>query len=690
MGIVTFLRPQGTSSRVWAFGNNATCRFAAFVIQASTAGIWYQGMLSIYFLLTTRYGMKNAIITKRIEPLMHLLALGYPIASATTGLAKGITGEIAGGASCHVSLYDNSDVSKSWELQEKSVERAAFMFIFAGIPMIGVALCLVCTQLSIYFFVRHHTRKHRSNESGSSASNDVNVPSTKSATSNGDASFGSSGRSIPPMDLSQGSSSIPTNDAQALGLQSSSKRNEKQTQRLQLVCSQALLFVMSFVMCNGWNVIIIQMQSSARTRAEEMEMVAKYYLVFVIQAILLPRPKYLMLRLEFPDERRLWTARRMFLGDKLLPTAGSVRRLGTHVDIAANRQNESDGDAPVGDKLASKSFQHRMVSSLTACDGDFDDGVDGLGEDERWHNVSTNANQGTQANITPRANHRSTSLEAISELSESYFELTPYQANGSYLSAASIPSSTPKEPSESRWRGTGSTPLRSPFCGSSGSIKSDASDLPIQVPTRRKSGSSSSRSSGSRKPDSDDVFIRVPRRRESGSSSSRSNGSRNSDKSDLPIRAPRRRESGSSSSRSNGSRKSDKSDLPIQAPKRRESGSSSSRRSGTRKSGTPDLPIQVPSRRESPISAPRQRDFVPRQRESPISVPKPTWQAPIDSPTRSCNSASDYSPVQERTVSGGKQAFDLPLALPSRFVSLSPSEIEDDRGIIFLREKGIE
>jgi hypothetical protein len=126
-----------------------------------------------------------------------------------------------------------------------------------------------------------------------------------------------------------------------------------------------------------------------------------------------------MLRREFPNESRLWAVKRIFLGDKLPPTdAADRKRLGTHVEIAPNRQDKpetSDADVPVGDTEISKSAESRLpqkgLSTLTASDVEVDDDSAGdeLGRDE--------LNEGSPAYLASGANRLST-LEEIIEVSE--------------------------------------------------------------------------------------------------------------------------------------------------------------------------------------------------------------------------------------------------------------------------------
>lgn len=86
LGLNIFLLPRETSQRIWVMGNHATCSAMGFFIQISYSALLYNAMLSFYFLLTARFGLKNDQISRRIEPIMHAICLGYPTITAWTGL----------------------------------------------------------------------------------------------------------------------------------------------------------------------------------------------------------------------------------------------------------------------------------------------------------------------------------------------------------------------------------------------------------------------------------------------------------------------------------------------------------------------------------------------------------------------------------------------------------------------------
>lgn len=101
IALAGFLRPQG-SIRAWAFGNDATCTATGFLIQFSWSGMIYYNMLSLYFLLSTRFGMKNTTIARRIEPIMHIISTGYPFITGVVGVLLDMYSETSVSFGCWV------------------------------------------------------------------------------------------------------------------------------------------------------------------------------------------------------------------------------------------------------------------------------------------------------------------------------------------------------------------------------------------------------------------------------------------------------------------------------------------------------------------------------------------------------------------------------------------------------------
>ena len=68
-----FLLPRETSQRVWADGDDSSCQKLGFLVQISCLwAIWYNAVLSFYYLLTVRFQVKRKVFCQKYEPWMHL------------------------------------------------------------------------------------------------------------------------------------------------------------------------------------------------------------------------------------------------------------------------------------------------------------------------------------------------------------------------------------------------------------------------------------------------------------------------------------------------------------------------------------------------------------------------------------------------------------------------------------------
>ena len=79
--------PQETECAI-GMGNLSTCNAQGFLIQLGFAGPAYNAMLSIYYLLTIRYGITQTIIAEKYEVLMHVFALVPTLTTAIIGVVK--------------------------------------------------------------------------------------------------------------------------------------------------------------------------------------------------------------------------------------------------------------------------------------------------------------------------------------------------------------------------------------------------------------------------------------------------------------------------------------------------------------------------------------------------------------------------------------------------------------------------
>lgn len=93
LALAPFLYPKETSLKAWVIGNDTSCSAIGFFQQLLYAVIMYYGSLSIYFVLTARFGFSNKEIAHRVEPFMHVICFGYPLVTAFAGLFLGAYAE---------------------------------------------------------------------------------------------------------------------------------------------------------------------------------------------------------------------------------------------------------------------------------------------------------------------------------------------------------------------------------------------------------------------------------------------------------------------------------------------------------------------------------------------------------------------------------------------------------------------
>jgi hypothetical protein len=150
--------PSGTKGIWGAFGNVSTCQIQGFFMQMGVTGSFYNGALSLYFLLTLRYGLSNADIAKKYELWCHLVAILWPLVTGLVSasmqwyrvnaigcfLGPGPTG-------CHL---DDTDFECTTNLHA-----TLFAWIFVGIPLVLINLFIAFAMIQIYRTVREITRK---------------------------------------------------------------------------------------------------------------------------------------------------------------------------------------------------------------------------------------------------------------------------------------------------------------------------------------------------------------------------------------------------------------------------------------------------------------------------------------------------------------------------------------------------
>jgi hypothetical protein len=158
-----FWLPADTSQRVWASGSDASCSVLGFLTQFSFSAMWYNGMLSAYFLLTVRLGVRTSKFATSYEPILHAVSLGFNLCTASIGLIFGFYSENELGPGCWIAEFPkgcevNGGCMGNW-----------IGWIFGGLPILFIFLVNIFCNGVIYRYVRATiTRTSRASMHGSS------------------------------------------------------------------------------------------------------------------------------------------------------------------------------------------------------------------------------------------------------------------------------------------------------------------------------------------------------------------------------------------------------------------------------------------------------------------------------------------------------------------------------------------
>ena len=290
-----FLLPQQTSHRVWAVGNDMSCTMLGFFTQFSFSAIWYNCMLSFYYLLTVRFGIRRQTFADRIEPWMHFATLLFNISTSSYGAVIGLFGELGLNIGCWVSSYPPDCV----ETGEPCIGYK-YGWVMAGLPFIVALFAIPINNLIVYCHVRKRLRMSTTRTS---------TTATSTATNNNN------------------------NSSNRLAMIHEQQQQERE-RMLQLrhdaqireVASQGVLYVGTFMFCMlpALLVRVLEAEPVLLTGEDEPE----YFWLLSLNNIFLPlqgflnmfvytRPNYLRLRGAYPNQTMWWSLRRACLDNNI-------------------------------------------------------------------------------------------------------------------------------------------------------------------------------------------------------------------------------------------------------------------------------------------------------------------------------------------------------------------------------------
>lgn len=135
--------PRGTYGAYGAVGTTATCTAQGFFVQLGFAEPSYSCMLAIYFVLVIQLNVAERDIRRRIEPLMHVFAVLYPLGTAVAGLPLKLFN--SSGTMCYIEMYPHGcakggvarlDALPDWCECTRGIDAFSYQMLFAGMPLL--------------------------------------------------------------------------------------------------------------------------------------------------------------------------------------------------------------------------------------------------------------------------------------------------------------------------------------------------------------------------------------------------------------------------------------------------------------------------------------------------------------------------------------------------------------------------
>eukprot|EP00980_Cylindrotheca_fusiformis_P022023 scaffold8910_cov102-Cylindrotheca_fusiformis.AAC.2 len=324
---------------VWSVGNDATCNMLGALTQFGFSAQLYSGLLSFYFLLTVRFGVKEKTFGKAL-PYCHGIILLWSVTTAITGIVIGVYGPIGVGPGCWVA-GDNECV--------ENCIHGLVGWIIGGIPSMLMLLSITVNNLLLYFHVRRTIAEgqRRALEAETRLTmygNQVELEKKRSTTGPESAWRAELGMTKAGSVGGNWRSDISVTSGKAKSVLRSS---DKQWKLVREVGKQSFLYVGAYFLCYVWSYGITGLDSQ---QYEYEPGIGKVFLpLLILQSIFLPaqgffnaiiffRPKYIKNREEFPNESRRWIMQRTVFGKKVLP-AYALPAHSTPLETDPNRTN---------------------------------------------------------------------------------------------------------------------------------------------------------------------------------------------------------------------------------------------------------------------------------------------------------------------------------------------------------------
>lgn len=132
-------------------GNTSTCEAQGFFIQLGFSVPLYSCALCVYFLLVIQFGKTNTYISKIYEPVMHSVAILYPLITSCVGLALDLYN--SNNTMCWIEPYPYKCEFKNDVPCSRGIHSYRYQYIFGGSILIISFLITLLSMVAIVYKV---------------------------------------------------------------------------------------------------------------------------------------------------------------------------------------------------------------------------------------------------------------------------------------------------------------------------------------------------------------------------------------------------------------------------------------------------------------------------------------------------------------------------------------------------------
>jgi hypothetical protein len=230
---------------VWgARGNEQTCIAQGFLGQMALSGPFYNGALSIYFMLVIRWGLKDGVIAKKYELWWHLVAIVWPLGTAFAALWLDLYAFIYLG--CWIGQTPLGCQSDTNVECIKGENAFLYGWFFMGVPLFILNGVIMYCMIEIYRYIRSVALTQEQYDFERSNNLDSHIDSNLA----------------PPSPAAPQRSHVTIQDPSTVGNRSSVTISSSQRRSLDLastkreIAIQSVLYVGAFLVTHIWSVFL--------------------------------------------------------------------------------------------------------------------------------------------------------------------------------------------------------------------------------------------------------------------------------------------------------------------------------------------------------------------------------------------------------------------------------------------------